>query len=440
MDSARSSPPVPAPALARAIEARFFRGRSHFAWFALAVIFLVMLVTAGMRSAPGVLIVPLERDLGWSRATISAALALNLALFGLMGPFAAAAMLRFGARRTALLALALVAFAVAISSRMQSTWQLQLLWGVIVGCASGATSTTFGATLVSRWFVERRGLAMGVLSASSATGQLMFLPLLAWIAARWGWQPVVLAVSGAVAVVFALVALLLPEQPASLSLRALGAPQGAAAPVPPARNPITSALATLFECSRDRDFWLLFLTFFVCGASTNGYIGTHFIAMCGDEGLAAVDGAGLLAVMGLCDLVGTTLSGWLSDRHDPRALLFWYYGLRAVALLFLPYAFGMGAAGLSIFALVYGLDWVATVPPTVRIVTDRFGAARGPVVFGWIFTGHQLGAAFAAYGGGLVRTGLGSYATATLVSGTLCVLAALVALRVERPAVRAAAA
>jgi predicted MFS family arabinose efflux permease len=421
------------PLLARAIEARWVRGRLHFAWIALALAFLVMLVTAGTRSTPGVLIVPLETGLGWSRATISAALAINLALFGLMGPFAAAAMLRFGLRRTTLAALSGLAIAVALSSRMQSTWELQLLWGLAVGCASGATSTTFGATLVSRWFVQRRGLAMGLLSASSATGQLVFLPLLAWISATWGWRPVVIVVAVSIAVVLAIVALLLPESPASMSQRALGAPQGDPLPSPPARNPVRVALVALREASSDRDFWLLFLTFFVCGASTNGYIGTHFIAMCGDEGLTPVRGAGFLAMMGIFDLAGTTLSGWLSDRHDPRVLLFWYYGLRGFALLFLPYAFGLGSMGLPLFAVFYGLDWVATVPPTVRLVTDRYGPARGPVVFGWIFAGHQLGAAFAALGGGLVRSSLGSYAIATMISGGLCILAALLAMRVERP-------
>jgi predicted MFS family arabinose efflux permease len=404
-------------------------GRFHFAWVVLALAFLVMLITAGTRATPSVMILPLEHDLGWSVATISLALSINLALFGLMGPFAAAAMLRFGVRRTVLTAMTVLALAVAASSWMRSTWHLQLIWGLIVGCATGATSTTLGATLVNRWFLQRRGFAMGLLAASSATGQLAFLPLLAWVTEHDGWRPAVLLVAAAVLIVLFLVAFLLPEKPASLGLRAYGEADTAPPAAATTQSPIAIALGTLREAARDRSFWLLFFTFFVCGASTNGYIGTHFIAMCGDYGLSSVRGAGMLAAMGIFDIVGTTLSGWLSDRYKSGALLFWYYGLRGLALLYLPYAFDLGLIGLPVFAVFYGLDWVATVPPTVKLTTDHFGSAKAPVVFGWVFTGHQLGAAFAAAGGGLLRSTLGSYTFATTVSGALCILAAVLVMR-----------
>ncbi|KPC55471.1 MFS transporter [Amantichitinum ursilacus] len=405
----------------------------HYAWVAIAVVFLVMLVTAGMRSTPSGMMQAMEHDLGWSRATISAALSINLALFGLTGPFAAAAMQRFGIRPTVLTALLILAGSIGLSSLMTAKWQMLLIWGVVVGLGTGVTAMTLGATVVSRWFSARRGLAMGLLTASSATGQLLFLPVLAAVVEHHGWRPVVLIVAAAATLVLIPVALLLPEQPENVGARKFG--EAADAPLAPATragNPIAVAFNALKEAAKVRDFWLLFFSFFVCGASTNGYIGTHFIAMCGDHGLNEVQGASILATMGALDLVGTTASGWLSDRFNARVLLFWYYGLRGLALMFLPWAFGIEYFGLPVFALFYGLDWIATVPPTVRLTTDIFGSQKAPIVFGWIVAGHQLGAAFAALGAGLLRSSLGNYTLATMISGGLCVISALVVLRIYR--------
>jgi sugar phosphate permease len=414
--------------------ASWTKHRFHYAWMVIAVTFLIMLVTAGIRATPSVMMVPLEQGLGWSRTTISMALAINLALFGLMGPFAAAAMQRFGMRRTVLAALTVLAIAVALSGRMHAAWEMVLIWGVLVGSATGATSTTLGAVVVNRWFSQHRGLAMGILTASSATGQLAFLPLMAWVAEHRGWQTLVLLVALAAAIVLPIVALLLPEKPSAIGLRRLGEADDAAADAAQSNaNPIVIAFAALKKASTFGDFWLLFFTFFICGASTNGYIGTHFIAMCGDYGLSEVRGAGMLAMMGVCDLVGTTLSGWLSDRFNNRVLLFWYYGLRGLALIFLPFAFGYQYLGLPIFGLFYGLDWIATVPPTVRLTTDVFGSRDAPVVFGWVVAGHQLGAAFAALGAGMLRSTLGTYTMATMISGGLCVVGAMLVLRINRP-------
>jgi predicted MFS family arabinose efflux permease len=416
------------------------RNRFHYAWVAIGVTFLIMLVTAGTRATPSVMMVPLESSFGWTRTTISLALAINLALFGLMGPFAAAAMQRFGMRRTVLSALAILAGGVALSSRMSAAWQMVLIWGVLVGATTGATSMTLGAAVVNRWFTQHRGMAMGILTASSATGQLVFLPFMAWVVERHGWRPIVLLVALCTAIVLPIVALFLPEKPSSVGLQRFGetaAEQADAAQ--PEANPVVIAFSALRKAVKRGDFWLLFFTFFICGASTNGYIGTHFIAMCGDYGLSEVRGAGMLAAMGVCDLIGTTLSGWLSDRFNNRVLLFWYYGLRGLALIFLPFAFGFQYFGLPIFGLFYGLDWVATVPPTVRITSDVFGRVDAPVVFGWVVAGHQLGAAFAALGAGMLRSTLGSYTVATAISGGLCVMGALLILRVNRPSLVPAA-
>ena len=422
--------------------ARRISGRAHYGWVVAAVVFLVLLAAAGTRATPSVMMVPLEHQFGWSRATISLAISVNIALYGLTGPFAAASMQRFGVRPTLLTALAVMAGGVALSSLMTAPWQMILVWGVMVGGATGVAALTLSATVVNRWFTQRRGLVMGVLTASSATGQLVFLPMLAAVAEHHGWRPVVWIVALVAALVLPLVAFLLPERPASVGLRPYGEPHDAPRnDGHSAQNPLVIAFGTLAAASKKRDFWLLFFSFFICGASTNGYVGTHLIAMCGDYGMSEVQGASLLAAMGIFDLFGTTMSGWLSDRFNSRVLLFWYYGLRGLSLIYLPYAFGFDFFGLPLFAVFYGLDWIATVPPTVRLTTDVFGKESAPVVFGWIVAGHQLGAAFAAYGAGLLRASLGTYTVASMISGGLCLIGAILVLRIHRKGtVRAVAA
>ncbi len=413
--------------------ARWVGGRFHYGWLVVAVVFLVLLAAAGTRATPSVMMVPLEHQFGWSRATISLAISVNIALYGLMGPFAAAAMQRFGVRPTLLTALGTMAAGVALSALMTHPWQMILIWGVMVGGATGVAALSLSATIVTRWFTTHRGLAMGILTASSATGQLVFLPFLAAIAEKHGWQLVVLVVAIAAGLVLPLVALLLPERPANVALRPFGEAHDAPiVPPAPQQNPLTLAFGALAQASRTRDFWLLFFSFFICGASTNGYVGTHLIAMCGDYGMTEVQGASLLATMGVFDLFGTTLSGWLSDRFNSRVLLFWYYGLRGLSLIYLPHAFGIDFFGLPIFAVFYGLDWIATVPPTVRLATDVFGKERAPIIFGWVVAGHQLGAAFAAFGAGLLRSSLGTYTVASMISGGLCLVASVLVLRINR--------
>lgn len=415
--------------------AKRLHGRIHYGWIALALIFLVLLAAAGTRATPSVMMLPLEKEFGWSRATISLAISINLALYGLTGPFAAAAMQRFGVRRTLLVALFTLACGVALSSLMTKPWEMIVIWGVLVGGATGVAAMTLAATVVTRWFVTHRSLAMGLLTASSATGQLVFLPALAAVAERFGWRPVVLIIATVAIVILPVVAWLLPERPSDVNLRAFGeedAPAPSAAAPHTTKNPIVVAFSMLRMAVRRRDFWLLSGSFFICGASTSGFIGTHFIAMCADHGLTEVTGAGFLALIGVFDLFGTTMSGWLSDRINPRVLLFWYYGLRGLSLIFLPQAFGFDFYGLPIFAIFYGLDWVATVPPTLKLVTDVFGKESAPIVFGWVVAGHQLGAAFAALGAGMLRSSLGNYTVATMISGGLCIVAAVLVLRINR--------
>lgn len=386
----------------------------------------MLLVAAGVRSSPSVLIVPLEHAFGWSRTTISAAISINIVLYGAAGPFAAAIMQRFGIRRTAITALLLIVAGLLASTQMTAPWQLILAWGFVVGLGTGAVAMVMGATVVNRWFVQRRGLAMGLLSASTASGQLVFLPMLAAVAESKGWQPVIFIVAAAAASIIPLIYFLVPERPSSVGLRPYGATQDEQ-PEMRSGNPFWHAIDTLIRASGSRDFWLLFSTFFVCGLSTNGLIGTHLISSCLDNGIPEVRAASLLAAMGIFDLFGTTASGWLSDRFDNRKLLFWYYGLRGLSLIYLPFS-GYGVYGLSIFAVFYGLDWLATVPPTTRLTTDIFGKEEAPIVFGWISAGHQLGAATAALGAGIIRTYFDAYLAAFIISGTACIAAAFLVL------------
>lgn len=411
----------------------------HPAWLALAVTFFVLLSAAAVRATPGVLFLPLEREFHWSRSTVSLAVSVNILLYGLVGPFAGALMQRLGVRRTTMFALTLLAAGVSLATLVRQPWQLVLLWGVVVGLGSGMVALVLGATIVNRWFVARRGLAMGILTASTATGQLIFLPLLASVIERQGWRFAILIVASPVALMIPIVFALLREQPADLGIPAYGGTAGAAPTLAPA-NPARIAIAALADGLRSRDFWLLTLTFVICGASTNGLVGTHLIPAAHDHGIPEVRAAGLLAIMGIFDLAGTTASGWLSDRWDSRRLLAWYYGLRGLSLLFLPFALGAPGTALWVFAVFYGLDWIATVPPTVKLATDAFGSARAPVMFGWIAAGHQVGAALTALTAGWVRTTLGDYQVAFWTSGGLCLVAALLALQVRgRTAARASA-
>ncbi|WP_225772684.1 MFS transporter [Inquilinus sp. Marseille-Q2685] len=413
-----------------ALVARLVSGRMHFGWIAAAVAFLVLLSAAGVRATPSVLIVPLEQSFGWSRDAISFAIGVNIFLYGLMGPFAAAAMQRFGIRPVIIFALALLAAAVSGSTLITQEWQLVLTWGVLVGFGSGIAAMVFGATIVNRWFQERRGLVMGLLTASTATGSLVFLPILAEVAENFGWQPVAWVVAAVVAAMIPLVALLLPERPQDVGLSRLGEAPGAA-PAAATGNPIVTAFRILGRATKKRDFWLLAGSFFVCGLTTNGLIGTHLIAACMDQGIPATTGALLLAAMGIFDLIGTTASGWLSDRYSSRWLLFWYYGLRGLSLVYLPFS-GFSFYGLSVFAVFYGLDWIATVPPTLKLTTDAFGKDDAPVVFGWIAAAHQVGAATAAFGAGVIRTAMDGYLLAFLIAGVICVGTAFMVLAIGR--------
>jgi MFS family permease len=415
------------------LAAALARRNIHYGWVMVGATFFAALVSAGTVGAPGVFIAPLQQEFGWSTAEISSALSIRFILFGLMAPFAAALLNRYGLRNVTLAAQIIVVSALLLSLAMTKVWHLMLLWGVVVGIGTGMTALVLGATIAARWFVARRGLVVGILSASVATGQLLFLPLLASLTDHFGWRIGLSFICGLLAVSASVVFMVLRDRPSDVGLRPYG-DEGTEPLLPPAPNhaPImAAALGTLRDASKRGVFWVLFATFFVCGASTNGLVQVHLIPMCLDFGIPQVQAASLLAAMGIFDFFGTICSGWLSDRFDNRWLLFWYYGLRGLSLVALPFT-DFSFYGLSLFAMFYGLDWIATVPPTVRLTTQSFGPERANLAFGWIFAGHQIGAATAALGAGISRTLLATYLPAFFAAGALCIIAALMVLTIGR--------
>ncbi|MEV6441882.1 MFS transporter [Amycolatopsis sp. NPDC051716] len=405
----------------------------HRAWLIAGAAFVALLASAGFRAAPGVLIDPLHEEFGWSRTTISSAVSVNLVLFGLFAPFAAALMERFGIRRVSATALTVIALGAGGTVFMTASWQLVLCWGVLVGLGTGSMAMGFAAMVAARWFVRSRGVVTGVLTAAGATGQLIFLPLIANLAVGSGWRTASLVIAIAALAVVPVVLLLIRDHPADVGTTAYGAPAGAEVVRPvPKTGSVRRALSVLRQAARTRTFWLLAVGFAICGATTNGLVGTHFVPAAHDHGMPQTTAAGLLALVGVFDVVGTIFSGWLTDRIDPRILLGVYYALRGLSLALLPQLFTDSVQpSMWAFILFYGLDWVATVPPTVALCVRAFGDA-GPIVFGWVFACHQLGAAFAASAAGLVRDQLGNYTLAWYSAAVLAIIASVASLAITQ--------
>lgn len=402
----------------------------YYGWVVIGIVFLTLLVSAGISSFPSVLIQSLEKEFGWTRASISGVISIRILLYGLIGPFSAAMLAKFGVRRTMVFAIFLMLISLGLTPYITAVWQLMLLWGVLGGLSTGALANVLGITVANRWFVKHKGLVIGMLTASAATGQLLFLPLLAKITSENGWRNAVYVIMAALLVLLPIILIWMRNHPYDKGVAPFGTTE-IVKPAPFQGNLLLTPIRTLLSVTKNLTFWLLAGTFFFCGFSTNGLIGTHLIAACGDSNIPIVTAASLLALMGIFDLVGTTFSGWLSDRFDSRWLLFWYYGLRGLSLIFLPYALGTGYTQLTVFAVFYGLDWIATVPPTVKLTSDSFGKEKAGMIFGWILVAHQAGASTAAYGAGFLRELLGSYTVPFVAAGFVCLLAAIVALRIR---------
>jgi len=402
----------------------------YYGWVVVAIVFLTLLVSAAISSVPSVLMLSLEKEFGWDRSAISGAVSIRILLYGLMGPFSAALMARYGIRKIMVIAMVLLMASMSLTPLITKIWQFVLLWGVVVGLGTGALANVLGVTIANRWFVKHKGLVIGLLTASAATGQLLFLPIIAKITSEMGWRYSVYTVVAVLLLLIPAVAIWMRNHPYDVGKAPLGESE-IVKPAPFTGNLFLTPILVLVAASKSGTFWLLAATFFLCGFSTNGLIGTHLIPACGDFQIPIVIAAGLLSLMGLFDLVGTTMSGWLTDRFDSRWLLLWYYGLRGLSLIFLPYALGMGYTQLLIFSVFYGLDWIATVPPTAKLTSDAFGKEKAGMIFGWIVVAHQAGASLAAYGAGMLRDWLGNYTVPFVLAGFLCLFAAVMSLRIR---------
>ena len=397
------------------------------------VTFFTLVATAGFRSAPSVLVIPLEDAFGWGRDQITLAIAVNVLLYGLTAPFAAALMERFGIRRTVMAALTTVSTGAFLTIFIHAPWQLVATWGVIVGVGTGSMALVFAASITNRWFVEKRGIVVGALTAAGATGQLIFLPGLTRLSLDHGWKSISITISIAAIAMVPFIALFLREKPADLGLLPYGAPLDWQ---PPKKSEIPAgklAILSLKEASAHKDFWYLVGSFFVCGLSTSGLIGTHFIPAAHDHGMMQTTAAGLLALVGVFDVIGTIFSGWLTDRYDPRKLLFFYYGLRGLSLFLLPsILFSTMHPSTLVFIIFYGLDWVATVPPTIMLCRTILGPSKATVIYGWVFAAHQIGGSIAAFGAAVLRVKLGDYAAAFYISGAMCLVTSYFVLQIAK--------
>ncbi|WP_314214077.1 MFS transporter [Pseudarthrobacter equi] len=417
--------------------------RLHPAWIVAAVAFLALVGAAGFRAAPGVLMVPLQQEFGWSTTVLSAAVSINLVLFGLTAPFAAALMERFGVRAVTATALVLIGMGSALTVLVNQSWQILLTWGLLIGLGTGSMALVFAATIANTWFTRSRGLVIGILTAGSAAGQLVFLPFIAMLAQDPGWRQASLLIAAGALAVVPLVLKFLKNSPAEAGVLPFGAePAAAQPPTAPHTQPAADAgkranaaaraLQVLRRASKVRTFWALAAGFAICGATTNGLIGTHFIPSAHDHGMPETTAAGLLAVVGIFDILGTIASGWLTDRFNPRILLAVYYQFRGIGLLVLPLLLSAEVQpSMIVFVVIYGLDWVATVPPTAAICRETFGA-DGSVVFGWVFAAHQLGAAAAALAAGALRDATGHYTYAWLGAAAMCTIAAVISATIRK--------
>lgn len=408
----------------------------HYSWIILTVTFIAIIVAGIIRSSSGIFIDPFEMEFGWDRPTISFAFAICLFLYGFSGPFMAAFVDVFGLKRMMLYSMALLAVGLGLTFVMQSKWQLILIWDIMLGVGSGLFLTVLSTQVANRWFVKRRGLAVGILTAATATGQLILLPVLAAFVDNYSWRSAIALIFFLSIVMLVVIAIFMKSWPEEIGM----APYGQEKQLEPARlstnrNPFKMAIFSLIEGLKMKEFWLLAGSFFICGLSTSGIIGTHFISYCVSFGIPLVTAAAMLSFMGVFDLIGTTISGWLSDRFDNRWLLFWYYLLRGFSLVFLPFALAQGSyTWLVIFSIFYGLDWIATVPPTIGLTRQKFGIEKSAMMYGWITAAHQVGAGVAAYSGGVVYKVFGSYMWAFALAGAFCLLASLFVILIKKQA------
>lgn len=398
----------------------------YYGWVVVAVTSIVLLVSFGIRSSPSVFMVSLESDLGWSRSAISVAVSLGLIILGITSPYGGMLVGRFGPKRMTVIALLMMGVTLLLSSQMNQLWQLNVMWGGFLGLSGGLAGSVLSATVSNRWFVKNRGLVTGIFGAATSAGQLVFVPVLTAMLLSFGWRNSTAAMGVFILIVLIPVIFLFKDDPADVGLL----PLGATAPI--SKSQAGAETGLMARAVRSPDFWLLCVSFFICGATTNGIIGTHLIPYAIDCGIPQGTAAGVVALLGSMNFVGTLASGWLTDRYDPRKLLFFYYGFRGLSLFLLPFV--TDPLGLSVFAIIFGLDYISTVPPTIAIAADTFGRRNAGIIYGWAFCAHSLGAALSAYLGGVTRDMLGNYGPAFVAAGILGICAAVLVMRITRHA------
>ncbi len=398
----------------------------YYGWVVVAVTSIVLLVSFGIRSSPSVFMVSLESDLGWSRSAISVAVSLGLIILGITSPYGGMLVGRFGPKRMTVIALLMMGVTLLLSSQMNQLWQLNVMWGGFLGLSGGLAGSVLSATVSNRWFVKNRGLVTGIFGAATSAGQLVFVPVLTAMLLSFGWRNSTAAMGVFILIVLIPVIFLFKDDPADVGLL----PLGATAPI--SKSQAGAETGLMARSVRSPDFWLLCVSFFICGATTNGIIGTHLIPYAIDCGIPQGTAAGVVALLGSMNFVGTLASGWLTDRYDPRKLLFFYYGFRGLSLFLLPFV--TDPLGLSVFAVIFGLDYISTVPPTIAIAADTFGRRNAGIIYGWAFCAHSLGAALSAYLGGVTRDMLGNYGPAFVAAGILGICAAVLVMRITRHA------
>jgi len=407
----------------------------HRGWWVAGVTFLVLISAAAFRSTTSPMLMPLEMEFGWTRSLTSSALSLNLVFYGLTAPFAATLMQRFGVRRVVVFALTLVAAGSGLTVWMTQPWQLYLYWGVFVGFGTGCLALVFASMVANRWFHKHRSLVTGIFSAAYATGQLVFLPLITTLTDTVGWRYGALVVASFSVAIIPIFWIIYREHPRDVATFPVGATEHIKEDAKPTLT-VRDNLRVLVESAKTMPFWILAGTFFVCGWTTNGLIGAHFIPAAHDHGMPTTMAAGLLALVGVFDFIGTIFSGWLTDRVNPVILLVFYYGLRGLALFTVPFVLGPTVEPpMLFFVIFYGLDWIATVPPTVELCRRYFGLTNSPVVYGWVFASHMIGAAIAAAFAGAIRDLQGDYYIAWITAAVLCLVASATVLMLKaRPA------
>jgi sugar phosphate permease len=399
--------------------------RLHYAWIVLIVTFLALLTSAGIRTAPSIILKPLEFEFGWTRSETSFAVAISLFIFGFGAPLGGMLIDRFGPRRLMIGGLALVSVAMLLMAGMSQLWQFHLYWGVALGIGTGGIAGTLGATIAARWFNQRRGMVLGVFGAAAAAGQFVFVPLLIRVGSDSGWRAVIMVLAGSALAALVLTVIFMRNRPEDAKTTAFGTASAASA--------IADARSTpLREAIRTRDFWLLAGSFFICGYTTNGMIGTHLLPHALEHGFVETEMAGALAAMGAMNIIGSLISGALSEKFDNRKLLAAYYGFRGLSLVALPFI--LEIQGMFLFTIIYGFDWVATVPPTVNLTAERFGRRSLGSIYGWIYCSHMVGAGIASFAGGFFRDMLGDYHLIFISAAVMGIMASTLAMSLSRKA------